>query len=246
MRRAAGNSLLSWKRLALVNRTFQESLRRCSEALVIHRGGSLTKGPLKMRPLQGEEACAALSREIGARPRVKRLVLKADAKVVATHLPAILDHEARWISVEVDVPEPHFIKVVELLSKLEGSMRRLTIKVKQKVTGCLYQARSKIIAHLDIDNVVRAFPELEKLIIKGAYLLQVPATTRPGLDAEDSLSINLRSLTIREPGVWDLQQAMSYLPAQACATSAPCGCSARTPHSSLCTGSELSTPLSRL
>ncbi|GAQ87630.1 hypothetical protein KFL_003660100 [Klebsormidium nitens] len=171
LRRAAGQSSLAWKRISLVNRAFQESLMRSSETLVIRRGGPLTKGPLKLRPLQGADACAALSKEIDARPRVSKLVLKADAKTVAAHSPAILEFGPRWISVEVDVPEPHFTGVMELLPNLESSMRRLTIRVRQKVTGYMYQG-GKSIAHLDIGVVVRAFPDLKRLNIKGAYLLQ--------------------------------------------------------------------------
>lgn len=212
LRRAAGHSSSTWKRMSLVNKAFQESAQRCSETLALRRGGQLTKGPLKLRPLQGAEACAALSKELGARARVSRLVLKGDAKTVAAYLPAILEYGDRWISLEVDVPEQKFARVVELLPKLQGSLRRLRISVRRKYTGYSYRV-SESTANLDIGNVVRAFPDLESLSIKGPHLLQARKREEDSTVAEDLLCSNLTSLSISQPGVWNLQQALSYLPA---------------------------------
>ncbi|GAQ87628.1 hypothetical protein KFL_003660080 [Klebsormidium nitens] len=163
LRRAAVHSSRAWKRLALVNKAFQDSALRCSGTLVLRRGGLLTKGPLKLRPLQGAEACAALSKEIGARPRVSRLVLKGDVKLAAAFLPAILEFGARWISLETLQLDVHYDKTLSS-ALLEEVTDRCTC-LRQLFLFCYPRVSYSSRPPLKLPNFAEKCPELERLVV---------------------------------------------------------------------------------
>lgn len=139
------------KRLEQVNRAFRDSAKRCSRTLILRQFRKKVK-PRKLEPLKGEKACAALCKEISLRTSLSELVVREGGVSFSRAI-----YNQRWNSVDARSSEQRLPRFCKLYKASKESLRRLEIEL----TGFAW------INPEDLELIVRAFPQLEHLTIRG-------------------------------------------------------------------------------
>lgn len=182
------------KRLARLNKSFQEAAWRCEQTLVIRK---TELKPASRAEHHGSCACAALSKDIRLRPKLSRLVLESDAKV-ARFWPAL--SKVQWTKLESGIKKQDFGKFLRLLRKSRFSLKHLEIG-------------DDFVHEKALDFILQAFPKLETLVFLGSF--NCLGSFGGQLLRGNAFSHSLTKLDVGSSPFVDLNQAFQLLPARA-------------------------------
>lgn len=176
----------SLRLLARVNKTFLAATQRCSQALVVDPMLWLAD-PKKRRKSQANQLCRALSKDVGVRPNLSRLVLPREAAALSLW-PALKD--VHWSRVKA-TSEENLDVSLQRLSNSRNSLDSLDLEIRLKKV-----ARYVVELNEGLQRIMQAFPGLRELKLRGNGLASLVSDSQFVQANTDRVNRSLTSLEL--------------------------------------------------